>query len=181
MRSFFTTLVLLVVSLHLWGQEDVTGNFDPMINVHKVAVIVDWSEVKIANLTESEWLETRQNENPRMDAKIELEKQLKPILIQKLIPNANKHLDRKDLYLVRHETTNVTLKVIPLSIKKNGSNTCRFQLINKEGVFYSFVLSCNSGLLGSMANLWADAFENTGEELGRFLKKELKKSIKKKK
>lgn len=177
---YLIPLLLFAFPHNVFSQGLISGTLGPLKDIHIANVIVDWSKVLIDDKTEKEWLESREQERPQYDAAEELEKELKQQVIMKFIPASNDITKNKGFKLVRNKKTSISLKIIPLKVKRNGANVCHFEFFytDSEESFATIELKSDSGIFGSMANLWADGFRNTGVNFGGFMKKEIKKLFK---
>ncbi len=177
---YLIPLLLLAFPLNISSQGLISGTLEPLKDIHIANVIVDWSKVLIDDKTEKKWLESREQERPQYDAVEELEKELKQQVIMKFIPASNDITKNKGFKLVRNKKTTISLKIIPLKVKRNGANVCQFEFFytDSEESFATIELKSDSGIFGSMSNLWADGFRNAGVNFGGFMKKEIKKIYK---
>ena len=176
MRRILFILLSLVVT-NIYAEDEIPSEaFIPLKNIHRIDVIVDWSSLKIDSLTQEEWIEIRQKENPKYDARIELDKQLKTQLISCCIPRANALLTKYNLKFVRFQDTPISIIIIPLHINKNGKWECefKFQINETKEVFAQFNLNGRMSAMGSLQAKWETIFENVGNHLGQYLKKKLK-------
>lgn len=164
-----------------FSQGLISGSLKPLKDIHVANVIVDWSKVLIDDKTEKEWLEYRQEESPKYNAEDELEKELKQQVIMRFIPASNDVTKKRGFKLVRNKKTTISLKVIPLKMKKNGANVCQFEFFYTDSneSFATIEIKSDSGLFGSMPNLWGDGFHNAGVNFGGFMNKEIKNLYKK--
>lgn len=180
MRIILFLLLSLVVTNINAEDELPSEAFSPLKNIHRIDVVVDWSSLKIDSLTQEEWIEKRQKEKPKYDARIELEKQLKTQLFSCFIPRVNEQLIKYNLKFVRFQDTPISIIIVPLNINKNGKLECefRFQKNETKEVFAQFILIGQGVSLGSLQTRWESAFENIGNHLGQYLKKQLKKIYK---
>lgn len=156
--------------------------FVPLKNIHRIDVEVDWSSLKIDSLSQEEWVEIRQKENPKYDAKIELEKQLKTQLFSCGIPKANEQLFNYNLKFVRHQDTSISMIIIPLSINKKGKWECEFKFVKNDTkeIFAQFQLNGSNASSGwALQWTWEAVFTGVGKSLGKYLKKKLKDVYKK--
>lgn len=174
-RILFLLLSLLIINAYA-GDELPSEAFIPLKNIHRIDVEVDWSSLKIDSLSQEEWIEMRQKENPKYDAKVELEKQLKPQLISCGIPKANEQLVEYNLKFVRYQDTSISIIIIPLTINKKGKWECEFKFVKNDTKekFARFHLSGSAHSLGSLQTKWETIYGNVGYSLGRFLKKKIK-------
>lgn len=176
MRKLVFFLLSLVV-INTYAEDELPSEaFDPLKFVHRIDVVVDWSVLKIDTLSQEKWISIRQKENPRYDAKLEFEKQLKPQLFSCCIPKLNEQLIKYNLKFVRFQDTSLSLLIIPININKNGSWEFEFKFIKNDtsDSFAQFRLDGHSPTLGSKLHKWEAIFENVGLNLGLFLKKKLK-------
>ena len=173
---------MLLVSQVSYGQEIIDGSFDAIKDAHNTNLIVDWSKVIIENLTVEEWLEKRNNERPEYDAKIELEEELKPLLVQNMLPQCNELTYKVNFALVRHQDTKYTLKVTPLYLLPTRGSLCEYEFIdsNSGASLLKFSIKESGGLYVSKRALWGGTFKAQASILGIFLKGELKKARRKK-
>jgi hypothetical protein len=180
MRRILFFLLSLVVT-NIYAQDELPSEaFSPLKNIHRIDVVVDWSSLKIDSLTQEEWIEIRQKENPKYDARIELDKQLKPQLFSCCIPRVNTLLVKYNLKFVRFQDTPISIIIIPLHISKNGKWECefRFQKTETKEVFAQFNLDGRASAMGSLQTKWETIFINVGDHLGQYLKKQLKEIYK---
>ena len=176
MRKILLFLLSLVV-INTFADDELSSEaFVPLKNIHRIDVVVDWSSLRIDSLSQQEWIEMRQKENPKYDAKIELEKQLKTQLLSCCIPRANEILVRENMKFVRYQDTSISLTIIPLFINKKGKWECEFRFIKNDTkeVFAQFCLKGSAGAVGSLQTKWEIVFTNVGYSLGQYLKKKLK-------
>ena len=140
--------------------------------VERIGVVFDYSEITIEGYTLDTWLEIRQAEQPEYNALDEWENELKPAVRGKVIKYVNEKIMKKGAHLVEADDTDYVLTVKPTTVKKKGNNFCRVILSNKDGSeTMEFEVNGSGGMIGTMANLWGDGFENTGNSIGRRLKK----------
>lgn len=176
-------LIMFCLSVQIaHGQEIISGSIDDIIGARKTNLVIDWSKVKIAGKDAEDWIKYRQDSKPEIDARIELEDQLKPILHQKFIPNCNKKTYKRNFILVRNKVTPYTLTITPLEIDAKGYNTCEYEFTDTESgkSLLKMIMKSRGGLIGSISNLWGDGFEDAGDRFGDYLDSHLKKARKKK-
>lgn len=174
-RILFLLLSLFV--LNAYAEDELPSEaLIPLKNIHRIDVEVDWSSLKIDSLSQEEWIELRQKENPKYDAKIELDKQLKTQLFSCGIPKANEQLVKYNLKFVRYQDTSISIIIIPLAISKKGKWECEFKFVKNDTKdnFAQFNLNGSASSLGSLQTRWETIFGNVGYSLGQFLKKKLK-------
>lgn len=179
MRRILFLLLSLVVINASAEDELPSEAFAPLKNIHRVDVEVDWSSLKIDSLNQEEWIEIRQKENPKYDAKVELEKQLKTQLFSCGIPRANELLFNYNLKFVRHQDTSISIIIIPLTITK-GKWECEFKFVKNDtkDIFVQFNLNGSTTVIGSLQRRWEAIFNDVGNSLGKYLKKKLKEIYK---
>jgi hypothetical protein len=176
-------LVMLFFSSQIvHGQEIISGSFDDIVDARKTNLVIDWSKMKIAGMDPEDWIRYRQETKPEIDARIELEDQLKPLLHQMFLPNCNKKTYKRNFILVRNKVTPYTLIISPLEIDAKGNNICDYDFTETESgkSLLKIEMKTKGGLIGSISNLWRDAFELAGDEFGDYLDSKLKKARKKK-
>lgn len=183
MRRILFLLLSFVVINASAQDELLSEEFVPLKNIHRIDVEVDWSSLMIDSLSQEEWIEIRQKENPMYDAKVELEKQLKTQLFSCGIPRANKHLLNYNLKFVRYQDTSISIIIIPLSINKRKWE-CEFKFVKNDtkDIFAQFHLNGSAALSSSFSlqYRWETIFNSVGNSLGKYLKKKLKDIYKKK-
>lgn len=173
---FLIPILLFAFPYNALSQGLTSGSLEPLKDIHIANVIIDWSKVLIDDKTEKEWLEFRQKESPKYNSKDELEKELKQQVVMHFIPTSNDITENKGFKLVRNKKTTVSLRIIPLKVKRNGANVCQFEFFYTDSneTFATIELKSDSGVFGSMAKLWADGFHNAGMNFGGFMKKAIK-------
>lgn len=173
-RTLFLLLSLMITNVY--AEDELPSEaFIPLKNVHRIDVVVDWSSLRIDTLTQEEWIEIRQKENPKYDARIELDKQLKPQLFSWCIPNVNSYLTQFNLKFVRFQDTPISIIIIPLHINnKNWECHFKFQINETKEVFAQFNLNGKAPAVGSLQGKWEYIFANVGKELGQYLEIKLK-------
>ena len=179
-RILFLLLSLVVINVS--AEDELPSEaFVPLKNVHRIDVEVDWSSLTIDSLSQEEWIEIRQKENPMYDARIELEKQLKTQLFSCGIPKANEQLSSYNLKFVRYQDTPISIIIIPLSINKRSKWECEFRFVNNDTkeIFAQFLLNGSTSQLGSLQIRWQAMYSDMGKSLGKYLKKKLKDIYKK--
>ena len=61
-------LMLSFVVINASAQDELLSEeFVPLKNIHRIDVEVDWSSLMIDSLSQEEWIEIRQKENPKYD------------------------------------------------------------------------------------------------------------------
>ena len=176
-------LMLSFVVINASAQDELLSEeFVPLKNIHRIDVEVDWSSLMIDSLSQEEWIEIRQKENPKYDAKVELEKQLKTQLFSCGIPKANEQLFNYNLKFVRYQDTSISIIIIPLSINKRAKWECEFKFVKNDtkDIFVQFHLNGSNATAGSLQFKWETIFYGVGNSLGKYLKKKLKDIYKKK-
>lgn len=141
----------------------------------KINVDYDWKSLTIDGKNVSDWLDFRQAEQPKWDARKELKEDLKP-QIDEMISTANKELRSRNMFLKTKCDAKYTLKLIPQNITKKGNNVIKCQLVetSKRKIVQEFTVEGKGGVFGSMGNLWGDGFRDAGKKLGKMIKKGLK-------
>lgn len=177
-------LMLSFVVINASAQDELLSEeFVPLKNIHRIDVEVDWSSLMIDSLSQEEWIEIRQKENPKYDAKVELEKQLKTQLFSCGIPKANEQLFNYNLKFVRYQDTSISIIIIPLSINKRAKWECEFKFVKNDtkDIFAQFHLNGSASTSSfSLQSRWETIFNSVGNSLGKYLKKKLKDIYKKK-
>src|SRR5574344_86812 len=177
MKKLFLFLSMILLCQMVKAQNIVSGNIASIKDVSKVKVVVDWSQVKINNLSVADWLEYRQTESPEYNAKDELENELKTQVMENVIPYCNKRIEKLNFFLLNGDNdTDVTLKIIPLTCDKKGNNISDFEFVKTNGgtSLVKIRVKSSGGVFGTMANLWGDGFKKAGENFGKYLYKGIK-------
>ncbi len=170
MKKVLMMLAIMLVTLTANAQRIIEGTFPSLKGQTKINLVIDYSNLVIANMSIRDWLECRQAEQPDYSAVNELEKELKPTVQEKLVEQINKKLQKRNAYIVTNNSAEYTLNVAPHDVAKKGNNKNECSILDKEGkVLVKFVVSGKGGTFGSMSNLWGDGYKDSGKKLGGIL------------
>lgn len=177
-KAFLLLAMLMLGTMATNARENiiVDGSFAKLQHVSKFNIDIDWTNIHINGLNLSEWLKTRNNEQPEYDAESEYQHELKPRWT-KMVESANEKLSGKQIYLLPNSPEQeYTIIVSPHQIDRKGNLEAFCSIVNNDDeVVVKFVLTGKGGMFGTMGNLWGDGFESAGKNLAKILKKYLHK------
>lgn len=176
MKKIVIMIAVLFTTMAANAQKVLEGAFPSLKGQTKINLVIDYSEIKIAGKSESDWLGYRQTEQPDYNAKDELEKDLKPTVQENLVEQTNEKLKKFNAFLVTDNSGEYTLKVTPKDVAKKGNNIDVCSILDKDGkVLVKFQIKGSGGTFGTMNNLWGDGFKDSGKQLGNAMVKCFKK------
>lgn len=177
-KAFLLLAMLMLGTMATSARENiiVNGSFAKLQNVSKFNIDIDWTNIHINGLNLSEWLRTRNSEQPQYDAESEYQHELKPSWA-KMVESANEKLGGKQIYLLPNSPEQeYTIIVSPHQIDRKGNLEAFCSIVNEDDeVVVKFVLTGKGGVFGTMGNLWGDGFKSAGKNLAKILQKYLHK------
>ncbi|MCH4148332.1 MAG: hypothetical protein LKF33_07880 [Prevotella sp.] len=175
MKKFILMTTALLMALTVNAQDQMEGNLSEIAGQKRLNVVEDWSQIKICDMDLEAWYKFRNTEQPDYNAQNEYKDELQPRLKDDMLTEANKRLNKKQLYLTRESELKYTLVITPLNINKKGDQTvkCTVKETKSGRQVASFTLIGNGGTFGSMSNLWGDGFRSSGQKLAKVLLKEM--------
>ena len=177
MKKTVILLMACLMSLTMNAQSITEGKL-PALYGQTVKFEVDWSQLKINNLGVADWLAYRSAEQPEWDARKELDKELKPTVLEQALPQLNKYMQVKDVaFLPAPQKAKYVLVFIPVNVDKKGNNLDRVQIRDAATgeKLCQLTVDGKGGHFGTMSNLWGDGFRSAGKRLGSFLAKKITK------
>jgi hypothetical protein len=169
-------LFFIVLSTH--SQTIMEGEFPWLKGQTRVQLIIDWSQLSIANMSVDEWIRCRQDEQPEWNAQNEWESELKPQIGSNIIEQVNRKWEKHNALLTSkpNKAAIYALVVIPQNISRKGDNRndCLLKEIATDKILVKFTVNSRGGVFGSMSNLWGDGYKNTGKKIATLLARQFR-------
>lgn len=176
MKKIVVMMAALFVTMTASAQKLLEGDYPSLSGQKRINLVIDYSQMKIAKMSVTDWLAYRQAEQPEYNAKDELEKELKVAVQENLVKRVNEKLVKYGAFLVTDNSAYYTLTVYPKDVAKKGNNEDDCTICDKSGKrLVSFQIKGSGGTFGSMGNLWGDGFKDSGRQLAKAMEKCFKK------
>lgn len=162
-------IILLAITLMPFftsAQNIVLGNLAFLKGQNYVDFNVDFSQAGILGMSEKEiavqekdWWKDRH------------------IYVGRFLESLNAKLNRKALYVGKHENASYNMTLVARQVEKNGnilSEIIFTSKTNPDECLCKIIMNASGGTFGTFLNLLGDGMENTGKALGKFIYSKLK-------